>query len=402
MKMKKNGVTKIIIPYILTLFIGLASGSCSEMDFDDEGMIEFVELNLDKYQVIPNYISFEQKEVKEHPINLGKEDTGSKQLIIFDNDVFLQDVRYVTEFEVVSEDSICLFVGRTDGFIRIKDTCFSVCKYHTDVESLVVNDHMELNAPLIKGYRYEVGYHKTLYGVSFFLRGMGINIERWYDIKNDPMQNRMIGNNLFAVENGTVKVYKSYLSSTYKKQPNVLVIGDSFIEGMASAQYGYPINSRWCAKLAEDIGVENCAIDGIGGDAVSEHWYNRLERDCSWFNPKYVIISMGTNNYWRESEYITYMGKAIQMLKHVGIHPILVTVTPRYDQSASPVPERINKWVRESGELYVDMNAAVTLPDDPTRWKNGFILPDGIHPSVEGYDAMYERIKLDCPFLFAD
>lgn len=402
MKMKKNGVTKIVSLYVLTFFMGLASNACSSMDFDDEGMIEFVELNLDKYQVIPNYISFEQNEVKEDPIYLGKEAPSSKQLIICDNDVFLQDFRYVTEFEVVSEDSLCMYVGRTDGFIRFKDTYFSVCKYHTDIEGLVVNDQIELTAPLIKGYRYEIGYHKTLYGVSFFLRGMGINIERWYDIKDDPMQNRLIGNPFFAVNNGTVKVYKSYLSSGYKNHIKVLVSGDSFIEGTASTQYGYPINSRWCAKLAEDIGVENCAIDGIGGDAVSEQWFNRLARDCSWFSPEYVIISMGTNNYWRESEYMTYMGKAIHMLKNEGIHPILVTVTPRYDQPDSPVPERINKWVRESGELYVDMNAAVTLSDDPTRWKNGFILPDGIHPSVEGYNAMYERIKLDCPFLFAD
>lgn len=216
------------------------------------------------------------------------------------------------------------------------------------------------------------------------------------------MQNRLIGNLFFAVDKGAVRVYKSYLSSEYKKNPRILVIGDSFIEGMASPQYGYPINIRWCVKMAEEIGIDNCVIDGIGGDAVSEQWFNRLKRECTWFTPKYVIMSMGTNNYMREGEYLEYMSNAISMLKDKGIIPILVTVTPRYDSSGSPVPERINKWVKESGKHYIDIHAAVTRPDDPARWRDGFILPDGIHPTAAGYDAMYERIKSDCPFLFVD
>lgn len=266
----------------------------------------------------------------------------------------------------------------------------------------MVNDKIDLSTSMSMGNKYSIGFHKTLQGVSFFLKGPGVDFYKWYDINDDVSQNRLIGNPFFAVKSGNVKISKTYFSSGYRKRPKVLVIGDSFIEGIASTQFGYPINSRWCARLAEEIGIENCAIDGIGGDVVSKRWYDRLERECKWFVPEYVIISMGTNNYRREAEYMTYISEAIKMLKNNSIRPILVTVTPRYDLPGSPVPDRINNWVRECGELYVDINMAVTRPEDSSKWKDGLILPDGIHPTVEGYSAMYERIKMDCAFLFVD
>lgn len=376
------------IRIVLTFFASIFFVSCS----DDES---------DMTNIISDYIIFSHHydSVPINPCKLSSHELNDKNSILFEHDVFLQDLSFTTEFEPATDEPLIIEAGKTDGFIRIEGATINLYKFHSS-NGIKLNECINLITPLAKGIRYKIGFHKTLYGVKFFLKGENLDFERWYDIDEDFMQNRLSGNPFFTIESGSVTVYKSVLSSDYKENAKVMVIGDSFIEGMASIQYGYPINSRWCAQLAEAITPNNCIIDGRGGEVVCDQWFKRLELECSWFSPEYTIISMGTNNYSRVDEYKIYMRQAIDLLKTKGIKPILVTVTPRYEIADSPSPSEINEWIKNSGELYIDINKAIINPENPSKWKNGFILPDGIHPTVEGYKAMFERLKEDCPFLF--
>jgi lysophospholipase L1-like esterase len=81
------------------------------------------------------------------------------------------------------------------------------------------------------------------------------------------------------------------------------------------------------------------------------------------------------------------------------ITPVLVTTCPKVSQDASYITKMssINEWIRNSNYNYIDANMAVT--SDGLTWKDGYVLADGIHPSEQGYKAIFDRISIDCPFL---
>ena len=58
-----------------------------------------------------------------------------------------------------------------------------------------------------------------------------------------------------------------------------------------------------------------------------------------------------------------------------------------------------NNYIRGCGKKYVDICKAVTDTTE-TIWKAGYVMPDMIHPSVIGHNAIYERFKYDVPELF--
>ena len=118
--------------------------------------------------------------------------------------------------------------------------------------------------------------------------------------------------------------------------------------------------------------------------------------------PKYLIIALGVNNE-HFNIYSAGMKTTLQLCDTLGIEPILVTITPYYSNgdydSRSTVREAVNNFVRTSGRRYVDICAAVTTNNE-TRWKDGYVLSDGIHPSVEGHSVIFDIFKSEIPELF--
>ncbi|MEP6928860.1 MAG: SGNH/GDSL hydrolase family protein [Flavobacterium sp.] len=344
--------------------------------------------------------SYNEENVPTNFIDLTKTQDGGIKMLIFNQDLYMQDMSLTTTFEILNEESISITTGKSLGYIRLHDDNIEIYKSNALCNSTELNKQFKLNSFLKKGIIYKIGFHKTNQGITFFLEGGGIIFEKNFGINEDFLQNIMRGKPYFEVELGNVRVHKSVITSNYDKIPKVSIYGDSFIEGFALYQYGLNLNNRWGIKLANSIGEKKCFLDGVGGQNVSKEWLNRLELENSWFKSEYVILSVGTNNYNDLDGYFRYMKKAINLIKASNQIPILVTLTPRPNYDYYSTAKIINDWILSSGEKYIDIHKAVTKEDDDSQWKNEFILPDDIHPSVAGYNAMYDQVKIDCPFLF--
>jgi lysophospholipase L1-like esterase len=311
----------------------------------------------------------------------------------------MQDILFTTTFEILTDAPIIISTGRTLGYIKIHNKQIELYKSSSGYNSAELNEQFDLSS-LQKGISYDIGFHKTITGITFFLKGGSLTFEKTYDIDKNYMQNVMRGKPFFEIESGSIRIYKSILSANYNNSPKVSVFGDSFIEGIALNQYGLNLSNRWCVKLANKIGVKDCFLDGKGGEKVSIEWLNRLKLENSWYKSEYVILSIGVNSYDNIVEYKQYMKQIIDYLKNNGQIPILVTVTPRSTFEYNSTTRIINDWVKSSGEKYIDIHKAVTKEEDASKWKDGYVLPDGLHPTIFGYEAMYEQVKKDCLFLF--
>lgn len=376
-----------MLKLIVTLFILNSLLACSQET------IKYTEANK-------NYIKFSHlgEDVVNDTIDLSSDGSTQKKLL-FDQDLAMQDLSFSTTFEILASDSISISTGMTMGFIKLTKNKISLYQSSKNYQGTILNEQFEL-PDLKTGVKYEIGFHKTISGIVFFLKSNLTLFEKKYEIDSNIFQNIMTGKPFFTLDIGSVKIYKSILSSGYSKVPKVNVLGDSFIQGVALNQFGVSLSKRWCVKLANNIGIQNCFIDGQGGIKASKEWVDRLKLECSWFKSKYVILSIGTNNYDNISQYMSSIKQAIGFLKSNGQIPILVTVTPRSTFNYSSTAKNINDWIKRSGERYVDFHKAVTEENDASKWKEGYVFSDGIHPTVMAYDAMYEQLKKDCPYIF--
>lgn len=183
-----------------------------------------------------------------------------------------------------------------------------------------------------------------------------------------------------------------YLPSLSK----ISVWGDSFIEGSTMIPFG--LSNRYVSKLSD--GIESYVpIFGKGGERLSKTWFENFIIENDWFKTKYVLIALGTNN--------TDIGEYFYTLKAVIYHleknnqiPVLVTVTPREDTpNGEAVRIFANDYIRSSRHLFIDSCRAVTIQPAELYWKPGLLL-DGVHPTVDGHNAIYKRFDLDVPELF--
>jgi hypothetical protein len=81
----------------------------------------------------------------------------------------------------------------------------------------------------------------------------------------------------------------------------------------------------------------------------------------------------------------------------MGITPVLFTI-PHANYIMTNDMLEINDWIRKSGYHYVDMYEVFANKDGSC--KEDLFLGDKVHPSVEGHKYIFNRIKMDCPFLF--
>jgi len=138
---------------------------------------------------------------------------------------------------------------------------------------------------------------------------------------------------------------------------------------------------------------------GRGGASFTndnKRFFAQLEK----VNSCYTILE-GVSN---DMDYVYWLN-GLQMLINFclvnGSIPILTTYAPNDHDTSEHRHELINsvnQWVRNSGYIYFDVNKA--LSNDGVSFKTGYVLSDGIHPSQEGHLALFNRLKMDCPFLF--
>jgi lysophospholipase L1-like esterase len=203
------------------------------------------------------------------------------------------------------------------------------------------------------------------------------------------------GRPFIGCASGSISVNSFRLTTPFDLSPRVSVWGDSFVEANSLAN----VEDRYVSLIRDSIGFQNMAISGRGGES-STTINTRFSKESKWFkDSKYGIIAIGVNDV-NFSTWKTNILRQIDTLKSHNIIPIITTLTPRADRL--PFISLVNNWIRNSyNGAYIDLNRAVTTSSE-THWLSGLALIDSIHPSAAGHLAIYERIKLEAPYIFRD
>ena len=298
-------------------------------------------------------------------------------------------------FEVGSNDTTDQF---GHSILRITGQTFQLIQLHSGVETVKFTDTLT-DITIEAGGNYVLGFQKETDYIDYFIYDGTNTYTKRCNKKGDGVSWEMLalgwGYGYFSALNGDFWVKDCSFSSPYFPICKIALHGDSFVEGATMVQYG--LENRYCALLEQAIGAGNMAIYGKGGEAFREFWFNQFVKENDWFRAPYVFFALGTNNN-SLGNYLPYAQQAINVCKQNGQTPVLVTITPRPTVSEANLTA-MNDWIRNSGEKYVDMNLAVTVPGNQYQWRDGYVLGDLVHPSVAGHKAMFERITIDLPEL---
>lgn len=318
----------------------------------------------------------------------------------YDCDIYVERFRLETEFEVISDAPISVYTGKTVGYMRFTSSEVRFYESNDNQSGTVFHETVNLPFQLQSGGRYLAGVVKEADSVIFFLQekettGTNARIfKQIYRNFEDYQQTLLWGKPFFTIETGDIYIVRSTIT-TWHDAPILSIFGDSFVEGNLLSIHGARKDSRWCSLVAERLGADKVLIDGKGGERMSESFFNRFKTENNWYRTPYVIIALGTNNNLDFDEYTTWMEKTIAHLKSNGQTPILITVIPRKDYDFATTGARINEWVKNSGERYIDVHQAVTEKGNPAEWREGLVMYDGIHPTPAGYQAIFDRLKID-------
>ena len=304
-----------------------------------------------------------------------------------------ENIYFDVSFKANSDSDIR--IGRSEGgSFKLKGNTLTVYTYqNTEFASFT------LPFSIVAGKSYSVSLDKPdALNLRFTLSSAtGDTFTVNYDKLTAAGTTTSWGVPFFGVVSGDVTVRNAVLSFKYDYNTIVSIFGDSYIEGNSLLTSGGVYN-KWSSLLADETGTSFVHISGKGGELANAAFVSRFKIENSLFKSPYVILALGTNNT-DFAIYTTYMQQMIDECRANGQVPILQTIPPRQGVTYGTYTKLVNDWVKASGELYIDFNAALTKPDDESVWIPKYMMSDGVHPTVDGHAAMFEQVKRDLSFL---
>ncbi len=187
----------------------------------------------------------------------------------------------------------------------------------------------------------------------------------------------------------------------------ILAFGDSITRGVGDGPgpsdtppgaAGYPV------RLQKLLGV-TVVNDGSSGERTTEG-LPRLQRDVTDTHADYAILLEGTNDLLggeSSSRAVDNMRSMIHSVRAAGAVPILGTITPfccdiekRHPRSATlAYNDALRALAASEGVTLVDFYGAYAGgPRAAYDASRGLLhVPEGIHPTAAGYDAMAEAAR---------
>ena len=170
----------------------------------------------------------------------------------------------------------------------------------------------------------------------------------------------------------------------------VVAIGDSIMEG-----HGLAPAQAWPALLAQQYGwrLTNLASDGSGfatagddGDTFADQIAVALA-----LHPSIVIISASSNDLDRTPSTLTVdTDDALQTLRAGLPDARIVVVSPVW--SDTPAPDRLGAIDAETAAAAQAVGAQVLDIGQPLSARADLVLPDHVHPTVQGQQAIAQAI----------
>ncbi|SHG62013.1 Lysophospholipase L1 [Thermosyntropha lipolytica DSM 11003] len=167
-----------------------------------------------------------------------------------------------------------------------------------------------------------------------------------------------------------------------------------------STTYGFPYGPEhsWTSMLAEQINGK-VINKGINGN-TTEDMLRRFKRDVLDLKPDYVIITGGINDVVQGESLAAITFNIENMVREAlaqGIKVVLGLPTPVDYPAWEKVLQNLRDWL-------VQLAKSLNLPvidfskafyDENHILKKHLLLPDGGHPTREGYKAMFAQIDLN-------
>ncbi|MEN6351515.1 MAG: SGNH/GDSL hydrolase family protein [Syntrophomonas sp.] len=172
----------------------------------------------------------------------------------------------------------------------------------------------------------------------------------------------------------------------------IVCLGDSIT-------YGFPFGPQasWVRMLQEQIDGE-VINKGINGNMTSD-MLRRFERSVLEYNPSHLVIMGGINDVICGESFDSIAWNIRSMVEkalNANIKVILGIPTGVDDPYWEKLLQRIRKWMRDfAAEKQLKIiNFDHAFFDENGNLKEELLLADGGHPSMAGYQAMFEQIDL--------
>lgn len=352
---------------------------------------------------------------------------GSSRVMLNTNDR-LQDKKFVAHIRIADATTPVFFgnydasLSNADDYIntievRITGGKFQVWKIK-DTHTMLTEDTIpfSLNAGdvILVGYeRFDKVEGSDYSKATYFIKSGENSFEKEFEYRNDMNVNGVLyssiaglmGKAYVGISSGSAELLNYYIVSSNNPKAKVLIFGDSFTGGNTLSSAGN-IHKRFCSLIKARIGDKDCVIAGKGGEEINAYSLEPMKRLASKYLPKYMIIELGENNE-NLLGYTTAMDNILSYLKHIGVEPILMTVNVFGNKATGATDTRrslrlsMEEYIKRKGCLYVDMfNACCIDENGVARYKDGYGLPDLIHPSVIGHQAIYEAFCNEVPEIF--
>lgn len=191
----------------------------------------------------------------------------------------------------------------------------------------------------------------------------------------------------------------------------VVCLGDSITDGVGSTSN---LNRRWPDYLARRLlaagastGVLNAGVSGnrVLWDGAAPSAQARLDRDVLSHPGVHAVIlleainDIASGKAAAPGDLLAAYAQIRERLAVHGVRLVLGTVTPwlgsaSYTDAKEAIRVAVNTAIRESGDPYIDFEAAVRDPDDPRKLRAEYDSGGGVHPSWAGYEAMAAAVDL--------
>ena len=215
-----------------------------------------------------------------------------------------------------------------------------------------------------------------------------------YNISSLNTENRMMDTIRFYQSAGLNFIELSNFNITTSKNPLLALYGDSITEGIYFSTATY--ESRYPILLKNKL-KGNIVISARSGATIDEV-IEKMTTELPFIKPTYTMVTIGTNIGNTPAKLATLIG----LIKANDSIPIINHIPNKSGGGHISVNAEIDTACNTNGAIIGALfDVATSIGNIPT---NSYITSDyfdaGVHPNANGQINMYNRILIDCPYLF--
>ncbi|MGR6836018.1 GDSL-type esterase/lipase family protein [Syntrophomonas erecta] len=177
------------------------------------------------------------------------------------------------------------------------------------------------------------------------------------------------------------------------RDKKIVCLGDSITWGFP---YGH--QDSWVEMLGQALN-QPVINQGVNGNTTGDMLF-RFDRVVQKHHPTHMIIMGGINDVLGQESFdriVLNLKIIVENALNQGITVIMGTPTavdePCYERNIMRIREWIHRFADQKGLQVIDFHQA--FYNERGEVKTELLLPDGGHPTREGYQAIFRQIDLN-------